>query len=134
MRELKFRAWVIPKRDEDLPIDPTPYMAIQGEPDLETLSSFMFHYGNQEHLMQFVGLKDKNGIEIYEDDVLKDDEGRVWRIVWSEGKGGFVIQKQEEKKKFDGRLGPLTTSAQAYIIKMMEKIGDAFQNPELLKP
>ena len=51
-REIKFRAYVT-----NLGV---PFMAIQGEPDLETLGSFFHHYcgSEQEKLMQFTGLKD----------------------------------------------------------------------------
>lgn len=56
-REIKFRAW-----DED-----ESYMAYQGTPDLETITSFMFHFGDRP-LMQYTGLKDKNGKDIYEGD------------------------------------------------------------------
>jgi hypothetical protein len=50
MREIKFRAW-----DES-----QNYMAYQGTPDLETIQSFMHHFGDKL-LMQFTGIKDKNG-------------------------------------------------------------------------
>lgn len=63
MREIKFRAW-----DEK-----SKYMAYQGTPDLETIQSFFFHFGDFE-LMQFTGIKDKNGIEIYEGDIIKQGE------------------------------------------------------------
>jgi uncharacterized phage protein (TIGR01671 family) len=61
MRELKFRAWI--EREK--------YMATQGEPDLETLGSFMHHYSDNSILMQYTGLKDKKGKDIYEGDVDK---------------------------------------------------------------
>jgi uncharacterized phage protein (TIGR01671 family) len=60
MRTIKFRAW-----DES-----QKYMAYQGTPDLETIQSFFHHFGDKT-LMQYTGLKDKNGKEIYEGDILK---------------------------------------------------------------
>ena len=60
-RELKFRAWDKSQK----------YMAYQGNPDLETLSSFMFHFG-EDIVMQSIGLKDKDGDEIFEGDLLID--------------------------------------------------------------
>ena len=62
-REIKFRAW-----DEC-----QKYMAYQGSPDLETIQSFMHHFGDKT-LMQYTGVKDKNGKEIYEGDILRIDK------------------------------------------------------------
>jgi uncharacterized phage protein (TIGR01671 family) len=58
-REIKFRAW-----DES-----QKYMAYQGTPDLETIQSFFHHFGDKT-LMQFTGLKDINGKDIWEGDIL----------------------------------------------------------------
>jgi len=59
MRQIKFRAWVEKQK----------YMAYQGTPDLETIQSFMFHYGDQI-LMQYTGIKDNEENEIYEGDIV----------------------------------------------------------------
>ena len=61
MREIKFRAW-----DES-----QNYMAYQGTPDLESIQSFMHHFGDKT-LMQFTGYKDCEDKEIYEGDILGD--------------------------------------------------------------
>ena len=53
--KIQFRAW-----DEK-----QKYMAYQGDPDLETLQSFIHHFGDKE-LMQWTGFCDCNGKKIYE--------------------------------------------------------------------
>jgi uncharacterized phage protein (TIGR01671 family) len=116
---LFFRAWISSQN----------YMAIQGTPDLETLQSFMFHYGNEENIMQFTGLSDKNGSKIFEGDIvsfinaggLDDDYGVIY---FCETRFKFAIIN--EKTDLDEDLYNITRPA---IIKV---IGNVFENPELL--
>lgn len=60
MKQIKLRAWV--NKDGG-------YMAFQGDPDLETLKSFIFHYGECE-LMEWTGLIDVNGKDVFDGDIL----------------------------------------------------------------
>lgn len=122
MRQIKFRAWVTGQDG--------PYMAIQGEPDLETLQSFMFHYGSESNLMQFTGLLDKNGEEIFEGDICKysyispmDNEEKtyLWRVEYSPG---VFWLRSIEGKKYDT---PLWIKA-----SKVEIVGNIHDNPDLL--
>jgi hypothetical protein len=58
MSDYQFRAWT------------GEYMVYQGEPDLETLQSFMHHYGDSE-LMLWSGRVDKHGKKIYRGDRVR---------------------------------------------------------------
>ena len=85
-REIKFRAW-----DES-----QKYMAYQGTPDLENIQSFMHHFANKE-LMQFTGLTDKNGKEIYECDVVKCGYG-TGNVVFKSG--CFMVEWIDDKEAY----------------------------------
>jgi uncharacterized phage protein (TIGR01671 family) len=116
-RLFKFRAWV---NDS--------YMAIQGTPDLETLQSFMFHYGNEKLLMLSTGMLDVKGIEIFEGDIIKFTYNFhkidiVGCVKYSKG-GHFVLKQKGEDTGWNDKVLP-------YPIDK-EIIGNIFENPELL--
>jgi uncharacterized phage protein (TIGR01671 family) len=113
MRELKFRAW----------IEKEKYMAVQGEPDLETLGSFMHHYSDCKNLMQYTGLKDKNGKEVYEGDILSNQYGKKDLVVFFEN--GFFGKSKTNQTTYN----PLCNG----YLKNKEIIGNIYENPELLK-
>ncbi len=71
-------------------------------------------------LMQYTGLKDIAGYEIYEGDIVKDvSDGIVGYIEYSDG--GFVIV-------YDDIMEKLSADESAYL----EVVGNIFENPELL--
>jgi uncharacterized phage protein (TIGR01671 family) len=83
----------------------------------------------------YTGLKDKNGREIYEDDILQmgEDrnapEGRV-KIEFVEGAFGFYWQFDKERKHFcELNKYPIDIFQESG----MEVIGNIYENPELLK-
>jgi len=82
-REIKFRAW-----DSDLEL-------MMPEVDL---SQALQHYkwlGRKDlPLIQYTGVKDKNGKEIYENDYLEipeeSDNSKTWCVFWGSGK--YILQ------------------------------------------
>lgn len=87
-------------------------------------------YGNI-HVVEFTGLKDKNGNEIYEGDIMQTDNYN--------GKHLFRVDYETD---IGGQLGAFTlnciddediSSVHSEVIENGEIIGNVFENPDLLK-
>lgn len=117
-REIKFRAYVT-----NLGV---PFMAIQGEPDLETLGSFFHHYcgPEQEKLMQFTGLKDQKGNDIYEGDILELNNCGLLIVCFY--KGEFKLQKLAEYHKKRNLYASIS------YLEFSVLRGNIYENTELL--
>lgn len=127
MREIKFRAWD-PVDNRMLPVENInfreKYISLNEGDNSITDTFEMFN------LMQYTGLKDRNGVEIYESDIVKTCEGRLKQVIW-QGNGfkflyKFNIRGYNEKTILD--LGD--TSNKRWGIKV---IGNVYENPELLE-
>ena len=85
---------------------------------------------NQVILMQYTGCRDKNGIEIYEGDVIKDKYDKTWLVQWYVG--AFVITN-----KIPDSDGQTTTYSHFSNVSnhhfYFEVIGNIWENPELLE-
>jgi len=80
-------------------------------------------------LMQSTGLKDKNGVEIYERDIVVNQYGNVGYVAYLQQEAGFVVVK----KKSDYRLGHRITGESYDVTTNHEVIGNIHSNPELLE-
>lgn len=128
-REIKFRAWDkegnqwIEKFyiDWDGAIGTVGYSYL-GEPGT--------HIQDKVVLMQFTGLKDKNGKEIYEGDILATDYNKNGTKI-GVTKGVVTWDKKNmcyySKEKADN--GQMVNT---YMKHMFEVIGNIYENPELV--
>lgn len=90
--------------------------------------------GNNPVLMQYVGLKDKNGKEIYEGDVYKTNED-IYLVTCDETHNGFhwiMIYDSWLNKNVINR-NKKSWLSKSDSSKNYEVIGKIYENPELLK-
>ena len=134
MREIKFRAWdpdhgeMITKSDMRTNKEGVALM-ISLEGSLEDVAMERFDIHNIP-LMQYTGLKDKNGAEIYESDKIEityhnpmepKEEKTHGVVKWLDG--GFFIDDKELDTLHDVAMPTYA----------MEVIGNIYENKELLK-
>lgn len=71
-------------------------------------------------ILQFTGLKDKNGKEIYEGDICEGHSDGVGVITWTDFDGGYDYVFDDE------------ANVGIWEVKGIKIIGNIYENPELL--
>lgn len=119
-KEIKFRAW---DKKQNRMTEPR---------DLHSLLIGVGRWGEYIEdfdIMQFTGLKDKNGKESYDGDIVKDSRGDIYKIEY-----GYIAVLAKSKMAAFG----LVSVADYYPSVLsdgqdIEIIGNIYENPELLK-
>ena len=106
----------------------------------ESLTNIGWIKNNELIIMQFTGLKDKNGKEIYEGDILGiwDDRTikKIWKIIVRFGEVDFHRDAYTNCIGFFGtELNSSMPQGLKHCLsyKRCEIIGNIYSNPELLK-
>ena len=136
MREIKFRAW--DKKNKKMfygdKQDEPNMIGFDGKIYTTGLTGPMCDYGcstdyinscdpEDYELMQYIGLKDKNGKEIYEGDIVSYFGGGYGIVYYDEQFAAFRVEVLKTGKYTD----------MAFIAKYGEVIANIHENPELLK-
>ena len=121
MRELKFRAW-------------NKHLKVM-KANIHLLDNCNEYFNNDnQDVMQFVGLKDKNGKEVYVGDILHSPtwggSGRKSPhdnhvVEWHSGNAAWVAT---------GYNGTVEVSPSVTVRRDFVVIGNVWENPELLQP
>ena len=82
---------------------------------------------DDEYLMQSTGIRDKNGKEIFEGDIV-DYKGRKAIVNWHGSYASFIYRFVDELHKRNAEWNPLYLAYYRF-----EVIGNKFENPELLE-
>lgn len=120
MREIKFRAW----NEITKHMSYSGTWSLAGNCDLFNTVDEFFNSENHVRFMQFTGLKDKNGKEIYEGDViLSENFNSTHLVIWGPRIQATVIRHQ-------AGWPPQYLDCEYAGWKV---IGNIYENPELIK-
>ena len=137
MRPIKFRAWngqsmIMPRTNAYY----QHYISMCGN-IVQKSSEGMDCFGGGDRwarvepleLMQFTGLQDKNGVDIYEADLIKNKSGRICEVVFNKYCAAF-----DANIKFCDGLDANAYGFKSILWKShVTIIGNIHQNPELLE-
>nr|DAS50883.1 MAG TPA: YopX protein [Caudoviricetes sp.] len=89
-------------------------------------------YPDEIELMQSTGLKDKNGKEIFEGDILIVSDEHSWLEVVSYNQEKAMFVTEEINRKYKVPESPLNDLFDTNIFKF-KVLGNIYENPELLE-
>ena len=118
-RPIKFRAWV-----NEHWVDWLPNSKTLGEYNEVGIYADEYNTESKCFIEQYTGLKDKNGKEIYEGDIMRYD-AIDYKVLWADYYAGFETKRLNSPWNNAG----LTLH---FLASVGRVIGNVHENPELL--
>lgn len=132
MREIKFKAWDKKNKKfwDSNTFSQGTYWSISNEGFVDATEKNVCRESYDFELLQFTGLKDKNGKEIYEGDImLAEGNTNIYFLV--------EYGDDTDKENFGFTLSSLMRNKIIYgfcrDVERYEVIGNIYENPELLE-
>lgn len=119
MKEIKFRAWV-----NEQWVDWLPDSKTLGEYNEVGIYADEYNTEDKCFIEQYTGLRDKNGKEIYEGDIMRYD-AIDYKVLWADYYAGFETKRLNSPWNDAG----LTLH---FLASVGRVIGNIHENPELL--
>lgn len=124
MRKLIFRAWNTQTKQFEHKLNSKLFIQLFGD-IVEQIDLELFEVNHKYELNQFIGLTDKNGVEIYEGDIIYCElHDRKMQVIWHEECVTFAGKIIGEFEDYD--------FFQKYDFQKLVKIGNIYENQELL--
>ena len=153
MREIKFRVYDI-KCNTMLNVD-SLFISEQmfRAENKNEYDVFNFNSDCYSDVMQYIGLKDSKGVEIYEGDIalLPASNGvyymeakfdRVAKVIFDENNSSFrfiLLREKCESNRKKAKINSMGSAVYSFVdldcygVEQIEIIGNIYENPELLK-
>ena len=126
-REIKFRAWIISKEKMIKVFGLNEHLVFEQSWDSPCIKENIFEIEDCI-LMQFTGLQDKTGVDIYEGDILGGYPHGSVISKWDNNYACFSCYDFEDND-YGLFANELDNCKDAW-----EVVGNIYENPELLKP
>ncbi len=123
MREIKFRAWDERKKEYY-----RGAIAVSNDGVIRMLDDNEYEIWVDTNFIaeQYTGLKDMQGVEIYEGDLV-EWEGEIWEVVWFVH--GYALADENGRCMLSDNFNVIVDGC----ILDIEVIGNIHENPELLR-
>lgn len=115
MREIKFRAWII-KTQKMIDVHEIIFPSYECEMSIGSINVRPY-WPPEFKLMQYTGLKDKNGVEIYESDLVSTPAG-TGEVKWEDGCYRIYWNSRDNTTLHDCRINHLEVTGNVYETKM----------------